>query len=105
MNEEQAEDELPQTRRLQLNIDAIEDADGDSAAATGQLVDFFSLFEVHFIQGEDATIHDERIIRWEILDISEQMIEMQMTWDDPSVISKDGVEDEIVLTIDTTPLG
>ena len=28
-----------------------------------------------------------------------------MTWDDPSVISKDGLEDEIVLTIDTTLLG
>ena len=33
------------------------------------------------------------------------MIEMQMTWDDPSVISKDGLEDEIVLSIDTTLLG
>ena len=98
---EDEEDELPPTRRLQLNVEPL-DATNDGA---GQLIDFFSLFEVYFVEGEDASIRNDRIIRWEIIDIRESVIEMQMTWDDPSVISKDGLEDEIVLSIDTTPLG
>ena len=92
---------MPPTRRLQLNVEPL-DATNDGA---GQLIDFFSLFEVYFVEGEDASIRNDRIIRWEIIDIRESVIEMQMTWDDPSVISKDGLEDEIVLSIDTTPLG
>ena len=69
---EDEEDELPQTRRLQLNVEPL-DATNDGA---GQLIDFFSLFEVYFVEGEDASIRNDRIIRWEIIDIRESVIEM-----------------------------
>ena len=36
-----------------------------------QLIDFFSLFEIHFVAGEDSTIDNERIIRWDIVDIED----------------------------------
>ena len=54
---------------MQLNVDDLDAANTDGSA--DQLIDFFSLFEIHFVAGEDSSIDNERIIRWEIVDIAD----------------------------------
>ena len=67
-SELEIEDRSP-TRRLQLNVDDLDAANTDGSA--DQLIDFFSLFEIHFVAGEDSSIDNERIIRWELVDIAD----------------------------------